>query len=178
MRYYLVDYVREKGNGFSPILPRGTGFLLLADPGFKCLNRKRWGLFRCWRDVKPRPGILVVSERLHTLLDSGERYPPAIARAYSWINRHCEGKKVSRTEFLSQYEDILYRSPRMQATDRYLLAEAARMEIGYLTPGEFCWVLKYYPESQTVSWVADDYSLYTNPVTDFSLDRKALRRLR
>ncbi len=66
----------------------------------------------------------------------------------------------------------------MQATDRYLLAEATREEIGYLTPGEFCWVLKYYPESRTVSWVSDDYSLYTNPVSDFNLDRKALRRLR
>jgi hypothetical protein len=72
---------------------------------------------------------------------------------------------------------MLYRSLQMQATDRYLLAEATREEIGYLTPGEFCWVLKYYPESQAVSWVSDDYNTYTNPVSDFRLDRKALRRI-
>jgi hypothetical protein len=47
MHYFLVDYVREKGNGFSPAPPREIGFLSLADPGFQCLNRKRWGLFRC-----------------------------------------------------------------------------------------------------------------------------------
>jgi hypothetical protein len=56
MYYFLVDYVREKGNGFSPALPRGIGFLSLADPGFKCVNRKRWGLLRC-RQVGCQPAL-------------------------------------------------------------------------------------------------------------------------
>jgi len=59
----------------------------------------------------------------------------------------------------------------------YRLAEGAVEDLGYLSKGEFCWVLEYKPASKSVRWVSNDYFVYENAASDFNLTQQQLDML-
>jgi len=64
-----------------------------------------------------------------------------------------------------------------QKNDQFLLVEAITEESGYLYKGEFVWVIRFFPETNEVLWVSDDFYLYRNSITDFKVTTEWLQHL-
>src|SRR5689334_4811523 len=125
--YYLVKRVSTR-RGISPQLPRGVGFLELADPGIA----SPWALYRC--DWRRRLGRFMreVPDELGTLIRSGERYPPALAFARNDISRlGRRRRRMTRAEFVRSYAASLRRHLRSQRSTRHVLAESRVDDSGY-----------------------------------------------
>ena len=74
----MADYVpMSDGVGFTPALPEGIGFVLLAGPD----DGPRWGIFACGDQVEFSGQVQPVSPSIEAVLESGRRYPPALALA-------------------------------------------------------------------------------------------------
>lgn len=166
----------QGGGGRGPDFPEEIGFLLLAD----CRSAE-WGLYEHWRDEDadgwhPEEPV---SRELAALIESGKRHPPALALARHDVSRMFLKRQPTRDEFAAAYAESLRRHLGRQPSSRFILARAARQEAGYLTPGEWLWVLRAsQADPPVVSWVSDDYFVYDSPAADFDLTKKQLRSLR
>ena len=164
MWYYLIDYV-SAGRGSAPSLAPGVGFLLLAAPAFD----PPWGLFQVDQELPLSEHIRLVPRETEAALRSAIRYPPAVALARDAMPNEFEDRQPTDAEFCSRYAACLREHMALQSRAPYMFVEATRNELGYLSPGQFYWVLRYLRGSETVAWVSSDYFLYHNPAADFDL---------
>jgi hypothetical protein len=155
---------------FPPEL--GTGYLLMASP----LDPK-WGVFRCGREVPLSKHITAIPDDLRSALWSAEQYPPALALARDAISGEFSERQLDRNRFFERYRDLLVDYMSRQPSAPYILVRAVGDELGYLTRGQFYWVLRYLKDSNTVQWVSADYFVYQNRASDFALSQEQLAAL-
>ena len=150
-------------------MPTGSSYLVLTDTGAD----SRWCVLRCDagtlpRRTKPLPSGLI------DLIESGNSFPPALALASTDLRRggSADWEPPQISNFLAR---ALKRHLRGQPRSGYVLAEARRTEPGYLSAGEFVWVLHVRHEGRVrrrlVTWVSSDFNVYENPARDFKLPR-------
>lgn len=177
MRNFCFEFLQPYADGMSPAFPEGITFLLIAD-----YRDSPYGLY-AWRqtDVEaekynpPRPA----NQKLASLIYSAYGYPPALAIARSRIEKHFKEATPDIAEFEAAYTTILETLLAEVATAGYFMAAAQKKEIGYLRPGEWYWLLgvdKSKPVN--VFWVSDDYFIYKNPASDFSLTDQQTQALK
>ena len=88
------------------------------------------------------------------------------------------GRRVpAPEEFCDVYRELLIEHLRQQPAAPYVLVEALGEEPGYLTRGQFYWVLRYLRGANAVQWVSADYFVYENAVSDFALSDEQLSDL-
>ena len=167
---------KRDGDGWSPDFPDSvTGFRLLADG-----RATMWGLYRyslegdvVWEPPHP------ATDSIEALIESGIRYPPALALTRKAISVAFCSKESSREDFEREYVRSLSDHLSSQSDSGYVLAPAIIEEFGYLGESEWYWVLKCTEDSPSkVYWVSDDYHIYCNAATDFLLTEEQLERLR
>ena len=139
------------GCSLTPLWPATAGLLLCI-----CHVVDRSLLHMEYEAVRP----YLVGERLHNLLHSGMRWPPALAlarlRSSEWDDQMpLEEFEARLVPLLSQ---CLERQNRLPAT---LLS--ARASMAELRRGEYYWVLQGTAESRWVRWVSADYRLCEGP---------------
>jgi hypothetical protein len=171
--YVFAPWKTVRGRGRQPALPRGLGFSVLADCGIK----SQWALVSISRDRAPL-GTIPVDHELDQLLFSAVRYPPALALARPAFERdarpHWSPKRLAAT-----FADLLRLHLRAQHRSHFVLAEALVDELGYLTSGEFVWLLtltRDHGKHDLVRWVSSDFQIYTNPARHFRIS-PAMRKL-
>lgn len=166
----------EDDSGLEPDRPDGVSFLLLAD-----LPQVNWGLYQL--DTNLNDGTEwsppdTVSEELEALLLSGMKYPPALALARGDIRRRFQDLLPTKVEFASAYTAILRLRLSQQATAPFVLARCVREQLGYLTVGEWYWLLSVTGDPGITSWVSDDYFIYNDHAAYFELTERQLSSLR
>lgn len=158
------------GEGFEPDLPEDGSYLVLAHcPDLSVIS------LDAHSGVSGLDPSLEVDPELHSLLLSGQRYPPALALA----RRDSEGTGLTGTSFVEAYRAAVRHHLSEQSKAGYHLAEAVGDEPGYLTPGEWYWVTgsSVSDSGVRVRWVSDDYFVYTNALSDFAIDDDTADRL-
>jgi hypothetical protein len=140
--------------------PAGAGAVLLAD-----LPALPWGLFETAEETGES-----VSERLAALIESGKRYPPALALARLEVRQVFAEHSPSYSEFARSYEAALRNLLARQHEAPYLMAP-------HLTNGEWYWVLEISGSPPKLSWVSDDFAVQTGKITEFDLTGQQLKRL-
>lgn len=172
MRYVVVPWLRSP-KGAGPDLPTSVGFHLLAEPS----NDSPFGLFRI--DVVPVSSIPTaepVSETLETLLNSAERYPPALGLLWDAI-KHRPGEEPSRARFLWRVERLVARYLAEQPTAPYFLARSRIDESAYRRKGGWYWLVAHARGDDVVSWVSADDIVYSDAASSFEADQEHLARL-
>ncbi|MCE9638048.1 MAG: hypothetical protein K8T90_20290 [Planctomycetes bacterium] len=173
LRYVVVPWAKSP-RGMGPDLPKDVGFHLLAEPSN---NDSPFGLFRI--DVVPAssvPAAEPVSETLDTLLNSAERYPPALGLLWDAI-KHREGELPSRARFLWRVERLVARYLAEQPSAPYFLARSRIDEIGYRGMGGWYWLVSYSRSTGRVSWVSSDTIVYADSAATFDVELPQLERL-
>jgi hypothetical protein len=167
-----MDYLpAPDGHGLTPDCPEKLAFLLLADhPGVQ------WGIFEvdaadAWSPPDP------VGEDLVALIESGKRYPPALALAREETRQVFGDQCPGRAEFARAYGVALGHHLSQQQESPYVLARALKHKMGYLARGEWYWVLRISGRPPVVSWVSDDFHVYNNDMEDFDLTGQQLKQL-
>lgn len=166
---YCFARWKRSTQGSAPDLPRGSSYLVLADSG----PDSRWCVLRCDADTLPRRTKPLPSG-LIALIESGNSFPPALALASTDLRRRGspDWQPPQISNFLAR---ALRRHLRQQPCSGYVLAEARRTEPGYLTAGEFVWVLHVRHQGRArrrlVTWVSSDFNVYENQARDFKLPR-------
>jgi hypothetical protein len=161
------------GPGFTPALPDDTGFVLLAGPS----DAPKWGIFACDNEVDPSEQAAPVPAEIEDILESGRRYPPALALARDDASAFVGGAGMSRADFAARYAERVVHHLERQPNAPYIIAEAAVEEPGYLRCGQRYWVLRYLRGANEVRWVSDDFQVYQNAAADFRLSAAQLDRL-
>ncbi|MDH5218495.1 MAG: hypothetical protein OEX19_12405 [Gammaproteobacteria bacterium] len=115
-----------------------------------------------------------VSDELAVLLDSAKLYAPAYALAFSEVNSIWPQTKK---EYEQNLINALKEQLQKQNENGFFLCESRLHETGYLSKGEFVWVVKYIPEIKEVLWVSSEYEIYQDPVSKFILDESSLNKL-
>ena len=141
--------------------PEAKGAVLLAD-----LPSLPWGVFETTDGAAGQP----VSERLAALIESGKRYPPALALARNEVRQVFSEHGPSYAEFARSYEAALRNLLSRQHEAPYLMAPL-------LTSGEWYWVLEISGSPPKLSWVSNDFDVQTGKITDFDLTGQQLKRL-
>ena len=116
INYGTMHLVRESdGTGWTPGFPPGVGFQQLAGT-----RESDWGLYRfdafepdgMWRPAE------AVGDRLERLIESGERFPPALASARNAVKRGFPSGVPPRDALLGVYAAELEACLARQATSR------------------------------------------------------------
>ncbi len=167
MEYLLTDWRAAADEGREPDLPEAWGFLVLFDLEDNCLVQTRERV----PDDHPRRVPLA----LHTLIDAAKGYPPALARAKHRICKRGPGlpTRLDAATIAMALREELDRQP----TDRAVLAKSGVDEVGYRCGGEYVWILGMSSDGERVSWVADDFHVYTDLASGFELTEVHLARL-
>jgi len=172
MAYCFMNYrPASEGEGFEPDCPEDVGFLLLAD-----LPGAEWGIFEVagndrWSPDEP------VGDELAGLIESGKRYPPALAIARAEVVQVFAEGRPNRADFARAYALALRTHMARQHDAPYVLAQATRSDAGHLTQGEWYWVLSVSGRPPVASWVSDDFQVHENGMDDFDLSGQQLKRL-
>ena len=115
-----------------------------------------------------------VSDELTILLDSAKSYAPAYALSFSTVNSIWpQTKKEYEHNLINALRDQLQK----QSENGFFLCEAKFQEAGFLSKGEFVWVVKYIPEIKEILWVSSDYEIYQDPMSKFNLNESSLNNL-
>lgn len=144
-------------------------------------RRSEWALVKTRLESGERlPRARPVPERLASLLDWSERFPPALAIARDQLERF--GSPAWEPDALAdRLSWLLSVQLRAQRRSRYVLVQPAREEVGYLSDGEFVWALGTTRSERTgeagLAWVSGDYEVYTNRLSDFRNPRSIARTL-
>jgi len=172
MSYCFLNYVpATDGEGERPDCPDGADLCLLAD-----LRGLGWGIFEVTVEGARPPGS-PVSEELARLIESGKRYPPALALARHEVDQVFGDQRPSQSEFAQAYGAGLHAHLSKQHDSPYVVAASLRDEPGYLAKGEWYWLLGVSGQPARVSWVSDDFHIYSNDVNDFDLTGQQLKQL-
>ena len=176
MGYCFMNLRRSKEElGWEPDFPEGVDCLLLAD----CRPAK-WALYEfrtnaATEDWTPESPI---SDELVALLESGKKFPPALALARDRVSEEFNDREPTREEFVTVLADSLCLHISRQPDAGYFLAPALRDAFG-LCKGEWYWILgiaQSYPN--VVRWVSSDFFVYENAITDFDFTKQQLEQLR
>jgi len=175
MGYYFADWMASPQEGRELQIPDSLEYRLLASPG--CYAP--WAICYVGLSVDQTlaPGFREVSDELFVLLTSAEGYPPAMALARNEVGKKWDGLRPTQQQFAASLAESLRQHLREQPQVNYRLAEAVREDLGYLSKGEFCWVLQYSPALKKVRWVSSDYFVYENAASDFNLSQQQLDML-
>jgi len=172
MSYCFMNYgPAPDGQGLVPDCPDAVGFLLLAD-----IPDVGWGIFHvdeddAWSPENP------VSDELAGLIESAKRYPPAMGLAREEVCQVFGDHRPSQAEFARAYGVALRTHLSRQHESPYVMAAAMTDEVGYLTSGEWYWVLEVSGSPPVVSWVSADFQILSNDLSDFDLTGMQLKRL-
>ncbi len=172
MSYCFMDYrPADQGRGVAPDCPDHIEFGLLAD-----LKGLGWGIFEvdegdAWSPETP------VAEDLARLIESAKRYPPALALARGEMSDVFGDHHPSHSEFARSFAAALNAHLSRQGEAPYILAKALKEEVGYLTEGEWYWVLEISGNPPCAVWVSDDFHVYRREVNDFDFTGKQLKQL-
>lgn len=172
--YAIASLARTEDGSWAPRLPSNSGFLEIACPG----GNRHWALYSVDVNypVDPPKGFQQVQGLLRAAMDSAEGYPPAFALAREAL-RSEQTNPATRRGFLLLYERLLRQHLADQPSSRYFLAEAQRDEPGYLTRGDFVWIVGYAPATKIVRWVSSDYHVYANHLDFFDIETGLLSRV-
>jgi hypothetical protein len=172
--YSIAEYVRMPGGpGFTPALPDGTGFVLLTGPS----DGPKWGIFACDNEVDVLERAERVPTKIAKVLESGRRYPPALALARDDASQFVDGPGMGRADFVARYAERVAHHLDRRCDAPYLVAKAVVEEPGYLRRGQQYWVLRYLRGANEVRWVSDDFHVYQNAASDFQLSPDQLDHL-
>ena len=147
------------------------GARLLAD-----LPQVEWGLFEVDHDGGWAPET-PVSDELAGLIESGKRYPPALAHARDEVRMVFADHQPSIAEFAGAYEVAVRTHLSRQHEAPYVLAPALKNDVGKLRRGEWYWLLEVSGTPAAISWVSADFQIHRNDVNDFDLTGRQLKRL-
>lgn len=175
--YIITDYEKSKDNyGYAPILPKlgeygGYGQLCRSGRGSHFAVFDVLGL----TEEQIVPPMERVTGELAQLLEQGEKYPPAIAKARSILERHAE--PMTRNEFQSMLTEELRTQLDGQRNNRYFLARCVDGDSGYKGVGSYYWIAGWRIQGEhiVVGWVSDDYFFYADLMTDFDVTEDFLR---
>ncbi|MCA9403648.1 MAG: hypothetical protein KC897_07695 [Candidatus Omnitrophica bacterium] len=160
---------REDGRGKEPDLPDFVEDYVCIWSNWDC----PWAIFEVEVD-EPEPELTLVSEDLETLLDSAQSYPPALALAVYELEQETP---ANRSGFDVHFCAVLRKYLENQSRAPYMLIESKEDEQGYLRRGEFVWAIRYFPETNEISWVSEDFQIYTNSAKDFNVNDEQIKRL-
>jgi hypothetical protein len=163
----------REGAESRPEFPEGVDYLLLAD-----LPKIDWGVYEF--SVKSGEGwtpAAPVSNKLAVLIESGKRYPPALALAREELVELFGEHRPSQSEFTTAYTAALRTHLSRQPEAPFLLAPALGDEGGYLSAGEWYWILRVTGSPPIASWVSADFNVHNSAVADFDLTGQQLRQL-
>ncbi len=159
------------GEGLTADCPDSVSYLLLADT-----EEAEWGLYdyveaesHAWTPEYP------VSKSLSVLIESGKRYPPALALARQETREVLGDHRPSIEDLQRTYAAAIQHHLSQQHEARYVLAMALQDETIDLCKGEWYWVLSV--DSSAISWVSDDFFVYCSPISAFDLTGAQLKRL-
>ena len=172
MTYCFMNYQPARdGQPLVPDCPDGIRHLLLATlPGLQ------WGIFAvdpgdAWSPENP------VTDVISGLIESAKRYPPALAIAREEMEDVFGENGPSQAEFARAYGVALRAHLARQHETPYVLAPALTDRAGRLAKGEWYWILGISGSPATVSWVSDDFHIYSSDVNDFDLTGQQLKQL-
>jgi hypothetical protein len=173
--YCFVNWVPAKeGDGLEPEVPQGVEGLLLAD-----LPDVEWGL--CEVDAGAAEDAWVpetpVGAELEGLIESGKRYPPALALARQEVVQVFCDRPPTQTEFANAYAVAIQAHLSRQHEAPFVVARSTRDEDQALVQGEWYWVLRISGTPPQASWVSDDFHIHRNDMTDFDFTGQQLKRL-
>jgi hypothetical protein len=148
--------------------------LLLAD-----FDDSDWGIYeyedtderRGWKSERP------VTRKLAVLIESGKRYPPALALARAEVAAVCDGAEPSEAQFESIYARAIEEHLKRQPEAPYLLAKSTMTIDTDLTEGEWFWLLDVSGSPQQVRWLSDDFHIYSDGIDTFDLTGQQLKQL-
>ncbi|HEY3445224.1 MAG TPA: hypothetical protein VGK67_02625 [Myxococcales bacterium] len=170
---YVFARWKHTRQGWHPAVPRGWGFLLLAECGRGDGRPSEWCLLSISKDsISRTKGLVKVDPMLRALLDSALRYPPAMALTRRDLER-TGNPQWGPSAMGARLARLLRHHLRAQPRAPGVLLEARSTETGYLESGEFVWALEHLidPCSRraVVRWVSSDFFVYTNLARDFRL---------
>ncbi|MDH5729356.1 MAG: hypothetical protein OEZ58_10220 [Gammaproteobacteria bacterium] len=171
--YHFADLINEKDDGKEPDIPECTISFIAKYPSSL---ESTWCLCDSIFDTDDVDSLMLetVCDELVVLLDSAKLYAPAYALAFSKVNSIWPQTK-------KEYEQNLINALREQLQDQsvngFFLCESKHQETGFLSKGEFVWVVKYIPEIKEILWVSLDYEIYQDPISKFILDESSLNNL-
>lgn len=172
MSYCFMNFTpAADGEPREPMRPEGIGSSLLAD-----LPGAEWGLFEVDHDDGWAPEA-PVSDELAGLIESGKRYPPALALARDEVRMVFVDHRPSSSEFAGAYEVAVRTHLSRQHEAPYVLAPALKNDVGKLRRGEWYWLLEVSGTPVVISWVSADFQIHRNDVNDFDLTGRQLKRL-
>ncbi len=165
----------KEGPGWEPDFPEGVGYLLLAD-----YRAAQWGLYEFHRNAATEDWTpeSPISHELVALLESGKKFPPALALARDRVSEEFRNREPTREEFVTVLANSLRFHILRQPDAGYFLVPALHDDFG-LFKGEWYWVLgisQSYPD--IVRWVSNDFFVYENTITDFDFTKQQLKQLR
>ena len=155
----------------DPDCPEGVAFVLLADlPGLE------WGIYEVEEHHGWSPET-AVSDDLTNLIESAKRYPPALALAREeMVDVYGDGHP-GQSDFARAYGTALQTHLAKQYEAPHVLARALRGQAGYLTEGEWYWVLEISGSPVLAAWVSADFHIYNSDIGEFDLTGEQLKRL-
>ena len=160
--FYRTD-LRQGEDCLEPAFQPDTGWTsVVYGPDYAIIETS-------WLERDPPPEVERLPQDLERLLYSGQAYPPALALALDV----CEHTDLEYRALCDRLRDELTKRLDAQATDGFRLLRAVVDESGYMTRGEYYWVLGYF--GTKVFWVSyGDYQIYPNPCSDFGLEEADL----
>jgi len=175
MLYCFVNWVPAKdGEGLEPEVPDGVEGLMLAD-----VPNVDWGL--CEVDVDSGDDVWVpetpVGAELAGLIESGKRYPPALALARQEVVQVFDDRPPTQAEFANAYAVALQAHLSRQHEAPYVMAQAMKDKEADLAKGEWYWVLQISGTPPQAFWISDDFHTYSNDMSDFDFTGQQLKRL-
>lgn len=153
-------------------IPQPT--VLLAD-----LPDADWGLYESAvaADGVDTHEFEPVADALHALIESGTRYPPALALAREEVHEVLAGEPASRHDFVTAYSTAVRAYLERQYESTFVLAKALTDGEHGRACGQWFWVLEVTLTPSVAVWVSDDYCLREAPASAFDLTGQQLRRL-
>ena len=171
MQYCFVT--KRDACGSEPDGPGQIGWRLLAD-----LPDVDWALYESAAVDGAEPGAAEpVAPALARLIESGKRYPPALALAREEVVEVLAGERPDRFDFTTALSAALRAYLERQHEAPFLMVPALADGVDGLRRGEWYWVLQITGTPAVASWVSDELVICENPAADFDLTGLQLRRL-
>jgi len=158
-----MRHSKDPEGGWEPAFPHDVGFLLLAD-----CPLSGWALYSydTLDSEKEWAPLLDVPPSLRVLLDSAQRWPPAMAVSRQKVEDFFRGSAPEPADFLERLE-LIIRREFAAAFSGFQLRENRIHEVCYRAPGDWFWVRPKEDKPGLVEWVSDDFFLYVARSSDF-----------